>query len=160
MHRCLQKKIGIPVLPFNATDTKDYEKLKKLIAEELKAPHKLIVPAPETHDNVKADSQAKFDWIDELLSDITKTENNVYKMSKYDRVMTRPILGKIFCIGVVLVAFLAAMLIMMPFMGIGQMIPTLLHDPVDRLLTDWKVHPWIVSRISDNDYGAVLFPCL
>lgn len=144
----LAKKIGIPVLPFNATDTKDYEKLKKLIAEELKAPHKLIVPAPETHDNVKADSQAKFDWIDELLSDITKSENNVYKMSKFDRVMTRPILGKIICIGVVLVAFLAAMLIMMPFMGIGQMIPTLLHDPVDRLLTDWKVHPWIVSIFS------------
>ena len=27
----LAKKLGIPVLPFNATDTKDYEKLKKLI---------------------------------------------------------------------------------------------------------------------------------
>ena len=33
--RTLAKKLGIPVLPFNATDTKDYEKLKKLIADEL-----------------------------------------------------------------------------------------------------------------------------
>ena len=42
----LEKKLGIPVLPFNATDSKDYDKLKKLIADELKAPHKLIAPAP------------------------------------------------------------------------------------------------------------------
>ena len=42
----LAKKLGIPVLPFNATNSKDYDKLKKLIADELKAPHKLIVPAP------------------------------------------------------------------------------------------------------------------
>ncbi|HQM00016.1 MAG TPA: ferrous iron transporter B [Ruminococcus flavefaciens] len=144
----LAKKLGIPVLPFNATDTKDYEKLKKLIADELKDPHRLIVPAPAEHDTVKADSQAKFDWVSELLSGVTKSEMTVYKMSKFDRVMTRPILGKVICVGVVLAAFLVAMLIMMPFMGIGQMIPTLLHDPVDKLLTGWNVHPWIVSIFS------------
>ena len=70
----LAKKLGIPVLPFNATDTKDYEKLKKLIANELKDPHRLIVPAPAEHDTVKADSQAKFDCVSELLSDVTKSE--------------------------------------------------------------------------------------
>ena len=144
----LAKKLGIPVLPFNATDSRDYEKLKKLISDELKTPHRLIVPAPAEQADVKADSKSKFDWISELLSDVTKTEESVYKMSKFDRVMTRPILGKMICIGVVLVAFLVAMLIMMPFMGIGQMIPALLHDPVDKLLTGWNVHPWIVSVFS------------
>lgn len=144
----LAKKLGIPVLPFNATDSRDYEKLKKLISDELKTPHRLIVPAPAEQADVKADSKSKFDWISELLSDVTKTEESVYKMSKFDRVMTRPILGKMICIGVVLVAFLVAMLIMMPFMGVGQMIPALLHDPVDKLLTGWNVHPWIVSVFS------------
>ena len=144
----LEKKLGIPVLPFNATDSKDYDKLKKLIADELKAPHKLIAPAPAERSDVKADSRSKFDWVSELLSNITETEETVYKMSKFDRVMTRPVLGKVICIGVVLLAFLVAMLIMMPFMGIGQMIPALLHDPIDKLLTGWNVHPWIVSVFS------------
>ena len=144
----LAKKLGIPVLPFNATDSKDYDKLKKLIADELKAPHKLIVPSPAEHKNVKEDSRIKFEWVDNLLSDVTKSEQKVYKMSGFDRIMTRPVLGKVICICVVLLAFLVAMLIMMPFMGIGQMIPTIMHDPVDKLLTGWNVHPWLVSIFS------------
>ncbi|HPY86083.1 MAG TPA: FeoB small GTPase domain-containing protein, partial [Ruminococcus flavefaciens] len=119
----LSKKLGIPVLPFNATDTKDYDKLKKLIADELKAPHKLTAVMPAEHSDIKADSQAKFDWVSSLLSDVTKSGNAVYKMSKFDRVLTRPILGKFICIGVVLLAFFVAMFIMAPFMSIGKMIP-------------------------------------
>ena len=144
----LAKKLGIPVLPFNATNSKDYDKLKGLIADELKAPHRLIVPAPTEHKNVKEDSRIKFQWVDELLSDVTKSEQKIYKMSRFDRLMTRPVIGKVLCIGVVLLAFLVAMLIMIPFMGIGQMIPTILHDPVDKLLTGWNVHPWLVSIFS------------
>ncbi len=144
----LAKKLGIPVLPFNATDSKDYDKLKKLIEDELKAPHRLIVPAPAENKNVKENSKEKFEWVDELLSDVTQTGDAVYKMSRFDRVMTRPVLGKVLCIGVVLLAFLVAMLIMIPFMSIGSMIPTILHDPVDKLLTGWNVHPWLVSVFS------------
>lgn len=153
----LADKLGIPVLPFNATDSKDYDKLKTLIASELKAPHKLIVPAPAEHKNVKEDSKIKFEWVDALLSDVTKSEDTVYKMSGFDRVMTRPVLGKVICIGVVLLAFLVAMLIMMPFMGIGQMIPTILHDPVDKLLTGWNVHPWLVSIFSTMIPNVLFF---
>ncbi len=144
----LAKKLGIPVLPFNATDTKDYGKLKKLIAEELKSPHKLTVAPPAAQANVKADSQAKFDWVSDLLSGVTEESGKVYRMSGFDRLMTRPVLGKIVCIGVVLLAFLVAMIIMIPFMSIGQMIPELLHEPVDHLLTGWNVHPWIISIFS------------
>ena len=144
----LADKLGIPVLPFNATDSKDYDKLKKLISDELKAPHRLIVPAPAEQKDVNADSKSKFEWVGELLSGVTKSEDKVYKMSRFDRVMTRPILGKVICIGVVLLAFFVAMLIMIPFMSIGSMIPTLLHEPVDKLLTGWNVHPWLVSIFS------------
>ena len=146
--QALAKKLGIPVLTFNATDTKDYDKLKKLIAEELKAPHKMKLAPPESHQDVKADSQSKFEWVDALLSGVSQTGDKVYQLSKFDRIMIRPVLGKIICIGVVLLAFLAAMIIMIPFMGIGEMIPGVLHDPVDKLLTGWNVHPWLVSVFS------------
>ena len=144
----LAKKLGIPVLPFNATDTKDYDRLKSLIAEELKDPHRLAVEIPESGSDVKADSKAKFDWVSEMIEGVTKTKESVYKMSKFDRIMTRPVLGKLICVGVVLLAFLVAMIIMIPFMSIGEMIPKTLHDPVDKLLTGRNVHPWIVSVFS------------
>ena len=146
--KTLEKKLGIPVLPFNATDTKDYDRLKKLIAEELKNPHKLAVAAPEIHADVKSDSKAKFEWVSSIIDGVTGTKATVYKMSRFDRLMTRPILGKLICIGVVLLAFLVAMIIMIPFMSIGEMIPKTLHDPVEKLLTGWNVHSWIVSVFS------------
>ena len=146
--KALEKKLGIPVLPFNATDTRDYDKLRKQIADELKKPHKLAVTAPEGQADVKSDSKAKFEWVSSLLQNVTGTSDKMYKMSRFDRLMTRPLLGKIICIGVVLLAFIVAMIIMIPFMHMGQMIPGLLHDPVDKLLTGWNVHPWIVSIFS------------
>ena len=146
--KALERKLGIPVLPFNATDTKDYDKLKKLIADELGSPHRLKVAAPEKQSDVGMDSKEKFAWVSDILANVTGKENTVYKMSKFDRLMTRPFLGKIICIGVVLLAFIVAMIIMIPFMSIGEMIPKLLHDPVDSLLTGWNVHPWLVSIFS------------
>ncbi len=153
----LEKKLGIPVLPFNATDTKDYDRLKRLIADELKNPHKLTVAAPEGGADVKADSKAKFDWVSDIIEGVTKTKDAVYKMSRFDRLMTRPVLGKVVCIGVVLLAFLVAMIIMIPFMSIGQMIPQTLHDPVDKLLTGWNVHPWLVSVFSTMIPNVLFF---
>ncbi|MCR5807474.1 MAG: ferrous iron transporter B [Oscillospiraceae bacterium] len=146
--KALERKLGIPVLPFNATDTKDYDKLKKLIADELGSPHRLKVAAPEKQSDVGMDSKEKFEWVSDILANVTGKDNTVYKMSKFDRLMTRPFLGKIICIGVVLLAFIVAMIIMIPFMSIGEMIPKLLHDPVDGLLTGWNVHPWLVSIFS------------
>ena len=146
--KALEKKLGIPVLPFNATDTKDYDKLKKLIAEEMKAPPKLKIAVPAEKADVKADSKEKFKWVSEILENVTRTKDAIYKMSKFDRLMTRPVLGKVICIAVVLLAFVVAMLFMMPFSGVGQMIPTLLHDPIEKLLTSWNVHPWIISIFS------------
>ncbi len=91
----LEKKLGIPVLPFNATDTKNYDRLKKLIAQELENPHKLAVAAPESGSDVKTDSKAKFDWVSGIIEGVTKTKSSVYKMSRFDSLMTRPVLGKL-----------------------------------------------------------------
>ena len=143
----LEMKLGIPVLPFNATDTKDYDKLKKLIAEEMKSPHRLKVAAPESKKNVSDDSREKFEWVSSLLADVTKNERTTYKMSKFDRLMTRPVLGKLICIAVVLLSFMVAMIAMLPFSAVGKAV-TALHEPIDKLLTGWNVHPWLVNFFS------------
>ncbi|MBR2672019.1 MAG: ferrous iron transporter B, partial [Oscillospiraceae bacterium] len=150
----LSKRLGIPVLPFTAADGKGYGELKDLFARELKAPHKLS-SVPKINDvvadsaaKVMNDGQAKFAWIAKILDGVTSTARKEYKLSKFDRLATSPVKGKFVSIAIILVAFLVAMVICIPFMSLGSMIPALLNEPIANLLNGWHVHPWLVSIFS------------
>ncbi len=149
-HKLLEQRLGIPVLPFTAADSKGYGELKKLFARELDNPHELT-SVPETGgegtsaEDVLSQSRAKFRWIGDMLKGVTHTASSEYRLSRFDRIATSPIKGKFLCLGVVLVAFLVAMMICIPFMSIGQMIPQVLYGPISTLLNGWHVHPWLVS---------------
>ena len=151
--KLLEQRLGIPVLPFTAADGKGYDALKALFARELEAPHRLSsVPEQAAEGNtpeaVLSQSQAKYRWIAAMLEGVTHTAAPEYRLSGFDRIATSPVLGKLLCLGVVLAAFLVAMLVCVPIMGIAQMIPTLLYEPVSTRLTLWGVHPWLVSVFS------------
>ncbi len=149
----LSKRLGIPVLPFTAADTNGYDVLKDLLAKELGDPHKLS-SAPDTINStrsaqeIKAAGNAKYEWISKILDGVTQTKTEQYTLTKRDKALLSPVKGKILCIGIVLVGFLAAMVIMMPFMSIGSMIPGLVREPVSNLLNGMHVHPWLVSIFS------------
>ena len=155
--KLLSERLGIPVLPFTAADGKGFEGLKALIEKELKTPHKLIT-APElgqangsgSADSGKmlSDGNAKYTWISEVLENVTKTSGEDYKLSKFDNVLLGPFWGKVATIGIILVGFLAAMLIMSPFMSVASMLPKLLGAPIANFLTGLHVHPWLVSVFS------------
>ena len=155
--KLLSERLGIPVLPFTAADGKGFEGLKALIEKELKTPHKLIT-APElgqangsgSADSGKmlSDGNAKYAWISEVLENVTKTTGEDYKLSKFDNVLLKPFWGKVATIGIILVGFLAAMLIMSPFMSVASMLPKLLGAPIANFLTGLHVHPWLVSVFS------------
>ncbi len=152
-HRLLEQRLGIPVLPFIAAEDAGYEELKELFARELDTPHKLksAPEAPSSIDSAEAvhtQSQAKYKWIAKMLDGVTRTSSQIYKLSKFDQLATSPVKGKFLCLGIVLVAFLIAMIVCVPVMSIAQMIPRLLYEPVSSLLTGWNVHPWLVSIFS------------
>lgn len=146
----LSERLGIPVLLFTAAEKKGYEDLKDLLVKELKSPHKLI-SRPDLSDitgDIKAEGNAKFEWINSILEGIVKTENAKYKLSRFDKAATSPVLGKFISVGVILAAFLVAMLICIPFMSIGQMVPAYLSGPIADILNGWNVHPWLTSIFS------------
>ena len=149
----LSKRLGIPVLPFTAADTKGYDVLKDLFTKELASPHKLT-SVPDTINRgssaseIKAEGSAKYDWISRMLAGVTQTKSETYTLTKRDKTLLSPVWGKILCILIVLVGFLAAMIIMLPFMSIGSMIPGLVREPVANFLNGLNVHPWLVSIFS------------
>lgn len=144
----LSQKLGIPVIPFTAADGKGYEELKKLIESELKNPHKLTSKPDISGKESISSSSAKFAWVDSVLEGVTKKESKEYKLAKFDKILLKPFWGKVVCIAIVLVGFLAAMMIMSPFMSGASMLPKLLGAPIASFLTGLNVHPWLVSVFS------------
>ncbi|MBR6382144.1 MAG: ferrous iron transporter B [Lachnospiraceae bacterium] len=144
----LSKRLGIPVLPFTAADGKGYEELKALMEKELKEPHKLLTRPQIGAEESAADGNAKYAWIRTVLQDVTNAGENEYHLTKLDNVLLKPFWGKAATIGIVLVGFLAAMLIMSPFMAVAGMIPKVLGGPIAQFLTGLHVHPWLVSVFS------------
>ncbi len=145
----LQEKLGIPVLPFTAADSKGYDGLKTLIEKELKEPHKLITtPAEAKEGDMKEEISSKYKWIETILDGVTESKTTTYKLSKFDRLATKPFVGKIITVAVFLAAFLVAMIIAAPVMSLSGMLPKLLSAPIANLLTGWNIHPWLVSIFS------------
>ena len=145
----LAEHLGIPVLPFTAADSKGYDELKDLFAEELAAPHKLkTVPAVQDQQDAKAKGNAKYVWISSVLDGVTEKKTFRYLLSKADKILLSPKKGKLVCLGVVLLGFLFSFVICMPFMIIGSMIPKLLNAPIANFLNGLGVHAWLVSIFS------------
>ena len=111
-------------------------------------PHKLtsVPELPEaagmspgtSSDAVQAESEAKYRWIGEILGGVTRSGQKHHELSRRDRILLSPVLGKFACFGTILLGFLAAMVICFPLMGAGSMIPQLLNKPIANLLTSWK----------------------
>ena len=148
----LSERLGVPVLPFVATDRKQYDALKALLAKELKHPHRLCAASSMTDD-------AKFRWMQAVLAGVTERRQGTYHLSRLDRIATAPIAGKALTLGVVLAGMGLAVLISQPFAWIGALFPKLLNGPVRSALTEWGVHPWLVSIFSLLLPNVLNFAC-
>ena len=146
--KLLSQRLGIPVLPFTAAEGKGYDQLKDLLKKELKTPHKLITGPSGEAGSLLAQENSKYDWISRMLEGVTHTASTEYKLSRFDRILLKPILGKLISVGIILAAFLVAMLICIPFMGIGSQLPALLGVPIANGLKALHVHPWLESVFS------------
>ena len=90
----------------------------------------------------------KFDAVHDLTSVVLKKKAGAEKLSRFDKIATGRISGKILAFVMVLLAFAVAMIIAAPIMGIAGMIPTTLSEPVANALNGWGVHPFLVNLIS------------
>jgi len=109
----------------------------------------------ELEKNVKGIEKAaltsgicKFDAVHNLTSEVLQKKAGTEQLSRFDKIATGRISGKILAFVMVLLAFAVAMVIAAPIMGIAGMIPTTLSEPVANALNGWGVHPFLVNLIS------------
>ena len=99
----------------------------------------------------------KFDAVHNLTSEVLQKKAGSEQLSRFDKIATGRISGKILAFVMVLLAFAVAMVIAAPIMGIAGMIPTTLSEPVASALNGWGVHPFLVNLISVVFLNIIFF---
>ncbi len=93
--KLLSERLGVPVLPFTAAESRGYDGLRTLLAAELSVPHTIrTAPAVDEKADAMAQSEAKYRWVAEMLDGVTHTAAPDYRLSRFDRVATSPVKGK------------------------------------------------------------------
>ncbi len=120
--------------------------LKKKLSSD--AYNKLESEVKSIENSALTSGICKFDAVHDLTSEVLNKKAGTEKLSRFDRIATGRISGKILAFVMVLLAFAVAMIIAAPIMGIAGMIPTHLSEPVANALNGWNVHPFLVNLIS------------
>ena len=90
----------------------------------------------------------KFDAVHELTEAVLKKKKEAEELSRFDKIATGRISGKLVALLMVILAFAVAMIIAAPIMGVAGLIPGTFSEPVGKALTGWGVHPFLVTLIS------------
>lgn len=138
--KALSDRLGISVIPFVAAEHKRYSELKRTLLRELATPHQITCEKPERG--------AEYSWIEEILEGIVTAPKKEFTLSKFDRIATGKISGKLLAIGMLFLTFAIAMCIAAPIMGIAAMIPDLLKQPLVNLLTSIGTADILVQIVS------------
>lgn len=102
--------------------------------------------------------ESKFAWIKKLTEDaVVWDRKGKPVMGKFDRLATSRIWGKPIAIGVILLGLVLSMVLAMPVMGIGGMIPAVIGVPLAGALRSMGVHKIMVSLVCDLGVNVISF---
>ncbi|MCR5079889.1 MAG: ferrous iron transport protein B [Treponema sp.] len=92
--------------------------------------------------------EAKFIWIDEILKGAVDSKEQIFKLGRFDRLITHRIWGKPVVVFIVLFGLIASFIPAIPFMGIGYGVDSLLH-PVASGLSAVECPAFLIALVCD-----------
>ena len=99
----------------------------------------------------------KFDAVHGLTSEVLKKKAGSEKLSRFDRIATGRISGKLLAFFMVILAFAVAMMIAAPIMKVAGLFPQYLSGPIAKALTGLKVHPFLVKLVAVVFMNIIFF---
>ena len=155
----LEKKLGIPVIPFSATDIKGYDvfydALKKAYGEKTVLEASALLDQYEEIQKEDDDAkriirmgEAKFAWIDELLKGAVESEESEVSLGKLDRIYTHPFWGKPAVVGTIILGLLLSFIPALPLMGLGSLVG-MIPAPAYEALINIGCPQFIATFITD-----------
>lgn len=122
------------------------EQVKRKLSEEKRA--RLDELTKNLYENNTFTGNCKYSWVQELLKGAVTDQRSGEALSRFDRLATGRIWGKLIAIFVILLALVASMIVASPLMLGGALIPGLLSEPLKNLLESFDVAPVLVSLVS------------
>jgi ferrous iron transport protein B len=155
--KLLEKRLGIPVVPFVASKPKDYDVFYSAL-EKAGA----VIKAPPVLDHKESDvlaaADTRFKWIEALLDGaVRKTKGSAATFSRFDRIATSNVRGKLLATGIGILGLVAAMI---PFGIVGAIAPmlaSLVGPPVTAFLQSTGLGPFWTSLIVSGILNTFVF---
>ncbi|MDR1533112.1 MAG: ferrous iron transport protein B [Clostridiales bacterium] len=164
--KLLEERLGIPVVPFVASDPKSYGAFYDAL-ENAGTVIRTPPVFPETaasstgkpaEPDVLAVADIKFKWIETLLEGaVKKTKESAAAFSRFDRIATSNISGKLLAIAIGIVGLIAAMI---PFFAIGgaaTLLPSLLGPPAAAFLQNLGLGAFLTSLVVGSVLNTFVF---
>ncbi|MDR1147109.1 MAG: ferrous iron transporter B [Spirochaetaceae bacterium] len=161
--KLLEERLGIPVVPFVASNPKDYgvfyaalERAGATIKTPPAFPYTSGEPGEEPDVLVEAD--IKFKWIETLLDGaVKKTKGSAAAFSRFDRAATSNVKGKFIAIGIAIAGLVAATIPFLIISGIANMIPSLLGPPLAAFLQSVGLGSFLTSLVVSGVLNTFVF---
>lgn len=130
----------------------------QVVAEKISAQtDKNIVDAflKRTEEGSIYTSDCKFQWIERLIREtVSRTKKPSDVLTKFDKAAISKRWGKWIAIGIIVLGLVGSMMIAMPIMGLGSVIPTILRPAVEGLV-GVGVPGWLVDFINGTVVTAL-----
>jgi ferrous iron transport protein B len=147
--KLLEERLGIPVIPFVASNPKGYGAFYDVLENagaRIKNPPVFRDTGKEP--GVLAMADIKFKWIENLLDGaVKKTRENATALSRFDRIATSAVMGKLLAICIGIAGFIAAAIPFFAIAGPVTMLPSLLGLPVAAFLRGAGIPPFWTSLL-------------
>ncbi|MDR1623041.1 MAG: ferrous iron transporter B [Synergistaceae bacterium] len=157
--KLLEERLGIPALPFVASNPKDYGAFYAAIENAgrmIKTPPAL--PDTAEKSDVLASADIKFKWIENLLDGaVKKTQESAAAFSRFDRIATSRVMGKFLAIGIGIAGLIAAMIPLFAIGGAATLAPSLLGPPAAAFLLGVGFSPFLTSLIVGSVLNTFVF---
>lgn len=98
----------------------------------------------------------KFAWIDSILEGSVQQSHSAGTLSKFDRLATSKIGGRILAVAIILGALILSILLGFPLMAVGSYLP-LLGEPLSTALLNAGASPFLVSLLCEGILTAFAF---
>jgi ferrous iron transport protein B len=157
--KLLEERLGIPVLPFVASNSKGYGTFYTVLENSI-----TTIKTPPALDDVAdvsdvlAMADIKFKWIEALLDGaVQNTKQNAAALSRFDRIATSNVRGKVIAFGIIIVGLIISMIPYGIISSLAGMIPARLGQPVSAFLQGLGVTPFLTALVVGGVFNTLYF---
>jgi ferrous iron transport protein B len=156
--KLLEERLGIPVVPFVASNPKNYGAFYAALENAGAVIKNPPAFSGKTEGDVLAVADIKYKWIETLLNGaVKKTKESAAAFSRFDRVATSRVRGKLLAIGIGILGLIFAMIPYGIVGAVAPMLTSLVGPPVAAFLQSIGLGSFLTTLVVSGVLNTFVF---